>query len=64
MMIDIEFIVNNMSNNNQSSYKQLAILMNKYKRKQLSLIEVYKEFVDIFQVCFAIFPCFTTLEGF
>lgn len=47
---DVESIVSKLSLSSPQSYKQLCTLMNKYKRRQATLLEIYRELIPLFQV--------------
>lgn len=47
---DVEGLVSRLANQNMQAYKALVSIMAKYKRKQGSQLDAYREIASLFQV--------------
>lgn len=61
---EVEGLVNKFANQNMQAYKALVSIIGKYKRKQSSQLETYREIASLFQVISSLRPILDEPEGF
>jgi hypothetical protein len=59
---DVDSLITKLARENPQGYRTLSTLMVKYKRKQITLVAVYREMHDLFQVNYH-FLCFEWSQG-